>query len=117
MTLHVVLLPLADEAHEEVASELAVQHLGEEVEVGNEGSLQDDRDVGGVEELDRVGIGLSSDALVLQVKLNSEALLKDRPELLYEVMDKIEEMMLVGQTSTKENWSHFACAMRMFLRI
>merc|ERR1712051_807967 len=51
-----------------------MQDLRKEVEVRYEGCLQDDRDVGGVEQLDRIGIGLSSDALILQMKLNSEAL-------------------------------------------
>jgi hypothetical protein len=52
---HIVLLPLAEEAHEEVSFKLAMQHLREEVQVGHEGGLQDDWDVGGVEELHCVG--------------------------------------------------------------
>merc|ERR1712051_37944 len=51
-----------------------MQDLREEVEVRYEGCLQDDRDIGGVEQLDRVWVGLTSDALILQMKLNSEAL-------------------------------------------
>ena len=74
VALHVILLPLSNEANEEVASELAMQDLREEVEVRYEGCLQDDGDIGGVEQLDRVWVGLSSDALILQMKLNSEAL-------------------------------------------
>jgi len=42
-------LPLADEPNEEIASELAVEDLTEEVEVGDESRLQNDRDVGSVE--------------------------------------------------------------------
>ena len=74
MALHVILLPLSNEANEEVSSELAMKDLREEVEVRYEGCLQDDRDIGGVEQLDRVGVSLSSDALILQMKLHSEAL-------------------------------------------
>ena len=74
VTLHVILLPLSNEANEEVASELAMQDLREEVEVRYEGCLQDDGDIGGVEQLDRVWVGLSSNALVFQMELNSEAL-------------------------------------------
>ena len=74
VALHVILLPLSNEANEEVASELAMQDLRKEVEVRYEGCLQDDRDIGGVEQLDRVGVSLSSNALILQMKLNSEAL-------------------------------------------
>ena len=74
MSLHVKLLPLAQEAHEEVAAELAMQDLREEVEVRSEGRLQDDWDVGGVEELDWVGVGLATNSLVFQLKLSTEAL-------------------------------------------
>jgi hypothetical protein len=51
-----------------------MQDLRKEVEVRYEGCLQDDGDIGGVEQLDRVWVSLSSDALILQMKLNSEAL-------------------------------------------
>ena len=43
-----------------VRLETLVEELGEEVEVGDERRLQDDRHVRGVEELDRVGAHLSS---------------------------------------------------------
>ena len=71
---HVKLLPPAEEANEEVPLELAVKDLGEEVEVADEGRLQDDRDVAGVEELDRVWESLSTGALAVQLKLDAEAL-------------------------------------------
>ena len=74
MALHVILLPLSNKADEEVSSELAMEDLRKEVEIRYEGCLQDDRDIGGVEQLDWVGVSLSSDALILQMKLNSEAL-------------------------------------------
>lgn len=54
VTLHVILLPLAKEANEKVALELAVKHLREEVQVGDEGCLQNDRDVRSIEQLDWV---------------------------------------------------------------
>ena len=74
MTSEIVLGPLSKETNEEVALELAVEHLGQEVQVGDEGGLEDDWDVGGVEELDGVGIGLTSLSLALQRQLDSEAL-------------------------------------------
>ena len=74
---HVVLLPLSKEAHKEVTLELAVEHLGEEVEVGNEGSLENDGDVGGVEELDWEGLGEATDLSVLQSQFNTESLKYD----------------------------------------
>merc|ERR1712051_1083212 len=42
-----------------------MQDLREEVEVRYEGCLQNDRDIGGVEQLDRVWVGLTSDELIL----------------------------------------------------
>lgn len=78
VTLNVVVGPLSKETHEEVALELAVKHLGQEVQVGDEGGLQDDRDVGSVEEFDGIGVGLSSLPLALQCKFDSEALLSKK---------------------------------------
>ena len=48
-------LPAAEQAHEEEAAVALEEELGDEVEVGDEGGLQDDGHVGGVKELDRVG--------------------------------------------------------------
>jgi len=67
-------LPLAEEADEEVALELAVKDLREEVQVADEGRLQDDWDVAGIEELDGVGESLSTSALAVQLKFDTEAL-------------------------------------------
>lgn len=53
MTGHVVVLPLAEQADQEVAAEALGKDLGEEINIGDEGGLQDDRNVRGVEELDR----------------------------------------------------------------
>jgi len=72
---HVVILPLAQEANEEVALELAVKNLGKEVQVGDDSGLEDDGDVGGIEELDGVRVGLASLALALELEFNTEALL------------------------------------------
>ena len=74
MALDVVLSPLAEETNEEVAFELAMEHLREEVQVGDEGGLENDWDVGGVEELDGVRVGLATLPLALQRKFDSEAL-------------------------------------------
>ena len=74
MTLHVILLPLSKELDEVVALKFTVQNLGEEVEVGHEGGLQNYWDVGGIEKLDWIGIGLTSLSFALQLQLNSEAL-------------------------------------------
>jgi hypothetical protein len=73
-------LPLAEEADEEVALELAVKDLREEVQVADEGRLQDDWDVAGIEELDGVGESLSTSALAVQLKFDTEALEIDDDE-------------------------------------
>ena len=74
MSGHIIFLPLSDEAHEEVAFELAMEYLWEEVQVGNESSLEDDWDVGGVEELDWERSGVASDTSRLQGELDTESL-------------------------------------------
>ena len=56
MASHVVVLPLAEQADDEVASELLGQNLCEEVDVAHEGSLEDDGDVGSVEQLNGEGL-------------------------------------------------------------
>jgi len=49
MACHIIFLPLSNERHEVVVSEFLVKDLGEEVEVANEGSLENDWDVRCVE--------------------------------------------------------------------
>ena len=69
-------MPLAEEANEEIALKLAMQHLRYEVQVAYEGRLQDDGYVTSIEELDGVGETLASHTLAIELKLNSEALIK-----------------------------------------
>ena len=82
MSLHVKFLPLSKETNEEVALEFAVEDLREEVQVGDEGSLEDDWDVRGVEQLDWVWVGLTSDSLVLELKFDTEALKRRKKRAL-----------------------------------
>jgi hypothetical protein len=49
--------------------------LGEEVDVGNESSLEDDWNVGSVEKFDWVWLSETSHLFAAQRKFNSEALL------------------------------------------
>ena len=46
--------PCTEEIDQDVSSELGCQHLRDNVKVRNQSGLEDDGDVGGVEELDRV---------------------------------------------------------------
>ena len=76
-------MPPSEEANEEVALELAVQDLREEVQVAHKGGLQDDWDVAGVEELDGVRESLSTSALAVELKLDTEALRKRKKKLAW----------------------------------
>ena len=60
MTSHIIVLPFSKESNENVSSELSSQNLCEEVDVGNESSLEDDWDVGSIEQLDWVWLFESS---------------------------------------------------------
>ena len=51
VTGHVIVLPLSKKADQEIASESLGQNLGEEVDVADECSLQNDWDVRSVEKL------------------------------------------------------------------
>ena len=57
---HIIVLPLPEERHNEVAYELSSQNLGEEVNVRHEGTLQDDWDVGSIEQLNWVWLSETS---------------------------------------------------------
>lgn len=48
--------PSAEQINQEIATESGGEHLGDDVQVGDQSGLQDDGDVGGVEELDGVGV-------------------------------------------------------------
>ena len=74
MSSHVIVLPLSEETNNEVASELSSQDLGEEIDVGNEGTLENDWNVGSVEEFDWVWLSETSHLSAAQAQLDSESL-------------------------------------------
>lgn len=74
MSSHVVILPLAKKRDDEVASELPGENLGKEVDIGDEGALEDDGNVGGVEELNWVWLSESSHLSAAQTQFDSESL-------------------------------------------
>jgi hypothetical protein len=74
MTSHVVILPFSKERNDEVSSELSSKNLSEEVNVRHESSLQNNWNVGSVEQLDWVWLSESSHFLAAQRELNSESL-------------------------------------------
>jgi hypothetical protein len=77
-TFHI--LPLTKEVNQEVGLEPLVEQLGEEVEITDERRLQDDRNVRGVEQLDRVGSLVPSNLLTLDRQVHLEALEVDHNE-------------------------------------
>ena len=66
--------PHAEQVDEEVAGELDAHHLRDHVEVGHQRGLEDDRDVGGVEEFDGVATVLASVPGALDGQIHSESL-------------------------------------------
>ena len=74
MPRHIILLPFADKRHKVVSFELPVHDLTEEVEVGDEGRLQDDWDIRGVEEFHGEGSLEPSHFLALQLQVHMESL-------------------------------------------
>lgn len=75
-SLGVVLSPLSNTVDEEVVglSILSVEDLGEEVEVGDEGSLQDDRDVRGIEQLNGERYFVTTHLSVSEGQFDAESL-------------------------------------------
>ena len=67
-------IPDSEQVYKEVSSKLDAEHLRYHVEIGDQRGLEDDGDVGGVEQLDGVRERLSTGALAVQLELNAEAL-------------------------------------------
>jgi len=74
MTSHVIILPLSEKWNNEVTSELSSQDLGEEVNIGNESSLQNNWNVRSVEQLNWIWLSETSHLSGTKTKLNTESL-------------------------------------------
>jgi hypothetical protein len=66
--------PPTEDVDEDVVREAAIEELGEEVEVGDKGSLKDDGDVRGVEQLDAVCLAATALLLVFHGEFHAETL-------------------------------------------
>lgn len=66
--------PSSKQINQEIATEACGEHLGDNVQVGDQGGLQDDGNVGGVEELDWVGVVLATVASWLDRQIHPESL-------------------------------------------
>lgn len=95
------ILPLSEERDNKVGRVTTVEELGEEVEVGHEGGLENDGDVRGIEELDGVRSVLSSVAGVLDREIDAEALEVDNNQ---EHEDGGHEVGTVGEVLSVEGF-------------
>mmetsp|Transcript_1225 Transcript_1225/g.1865 ORF Transcript_1225/g.1865 Transcript_1225/m.1865 type:complete len:403 (+) Transcript_1225:421-1629(+) len=91
------ILPFSEQTYEDVCGCTVVEELGYEVQVGNEGSLEDDGHVGGVEELDGVSSCLSAVLLVLDGEIDAPSLEVDNDN---EDENGGEEVGQVGEVLT-----------------
>lgn len=66
--------PGSQEVDQEVAAEARRKHLRDDVKIGDQRRLQDDGNIGGVEQLDGVSVVLAAVACRLDGKVHSEAL-------------------------------------------
>lgn len=66
--------PRSEQINQEIPTEACGEHLGDDVQVGDQGRLQDDGNVGGVEELDGVGVVLTTVASWLDGQIHPESL-------------------------------------------
>jgi len=100
VTTQLNILPLSKESNEEETVELSVKKLREEVEVGDQSSVKHDGNVGGIEKLNRVSSGVSSNVLFLDVKIDSETLEVDDDQ---EDKDSGKEIVNIGETRSIES--------------
>jgi len=100
-SVNVVLSPLSKTVDEEVVglSILPVEDLGEEVEVGDKSSLQDDRDVRGIEQLDGVRHFVTTHLSVSESQFDAESLEVDNDK---EYNDGSQQAGNVGRILTVE---------------
>lgn len=100
VTAHFNILPLAEKSDGEEVSESSVEELREEIEVGDQSSVKHDGDVGSVEQLDGEVGGMTSNTLLLNMKINSETLEVNDDK---EDEDGSEQVIQVGETLSVES--------------
>ena len=93
-------IPHTEQVYKEVSGKLDTQHLGYHVEIGDQGRLQDDGNVGSVEQFDGVTAVLASVAGTLDGQVNPEAL-----EVYHHSKDEdcCEEVHQVGEVLSVES--------------
>lgn len=66
--------PGTQQANQQVATEASRQHLGDHVQIGYQGRLKNDGNIGSIEQLDGVSVVLATVAGRLDGEVHSEAL-------------------------------------------
>ena len=103
MTSHVDVFPRADQPHEEVAFEVLVEDLTEEEQVRDEGALEDDGHVACVEQLDGVGLLVSTGLLMTDSQLHTITLEVDHNQHHSHSGNQVEK---VGRRLTIKGLAH-----------
>lgn len=100
VTAHFDILPLAEKSDGEEVFESSVEELREEIEVGDQGGVEHDGDVGSIEQLNGEVGGVSLNTLFLDVEVDSETLEVDDDQ---EDEDGGEQVVQVGETLSVES--------------
>lgn len=81
--------PSPQEVDQEIATEASGEHLRNDVQVRNQSRLQDDRNVGGVEQLDGICVVLATVTCRLDGQVNSKALWKTKFKPIFNLSSAI----------------------------
>mmetsp|Transcript_10940 Transcript_10940/g.20936 ORF Transcript_10940/g.20936 Transcript_10940/m.20936 type:complete len:213 (+) Transcript_10940:557-1195(+) len=105
----VLFLPLSEKLDKDVLRVSLVEQLGEEVKVGHQSSLENDRDVGGVEELDGVGSSVSTVTFVLDGEIDAETLEVDHDDEHEHGGKQVENVRKVLAVKSFVESAHLIC--------
>lgn len=67
-------LPLSKQAYKEISFKILMQNLWDEIHVADEGSLENNGNIWSIEKLNWVGLELSADLGILDIKIKLESL-------------------------------------------
>jgi len=97
--------PHAQQVDQEVARKFMSEHLGNDVEIGDQSALKDDGDVGGVEEFDGIRRILSSVSGRLDGQIHAESLKVDDDD---EDQHRRQQVHQIGQVLTVKGFAKSA---------
>jgi len=101
LSVALTLVPATEELNEEITTVSLVQELRDEIEVRHQRRLQDDRHVGGVEELDGIVLHVTTVLLRLDRQIDTETLEVDHDE---ENQDSRQQVRDVRQVRAVEGF-------------